>query len=45
VDAKKDIVIKEKEFFVAVTLGQLESANIDYPLCVAKITASDWKKV
>jgi hypothetical protein len=35
---QNDIVIEEKEFFLAATLNQLENASIDLPLVVAKIS-------
>jgi hypothetical protein len=45
VDPQNDIVIEDKEFFVAATLNQLENASIDLPLVVAKISHLNWKLV
>lgn len=45
VDPTKDIVIQEREFFVAVTSTQLENSGIDFPLCVTRVGLQDWKKV
>jgi hypothetical protein len=45
VDPTKDIVIQEREFFVAVTITKLEDSGIDLPLCVTRVTLNDWKKV
>lgn len=45
VDPTKDIVIQDREFFVAVTSTLLENSGIDLPLCVTKVTLDDWKKV
>jgi len=43
-DASKDIIIKEDELFVAITLTQFENSGIDLPLCVTKVTQDHWKK-
>jgi len=40
-----DIVIKEEEFFVGITLNQLENSGIDLPLCVTKVTPEFWRRV
>lgn len=45
VDPSKDIIIQDKEFFVAVTSTLLENSGIELPLCVTKVTLNDWKKV
>ena len=40
---KKDIVITDKEFFVAVTVNQLDNSAIDLPLCVSRVSIDNWK--
>lgn len=44
-DQANDLLVEAPEFFVAVTLSQLESTSIDLPLCVCRVTQANWKKV
>ena len=41
---KSDIVIKEEEMFVGVTISQLEDSGIDLPLCVTRVTPEFWRR-
>ena len=38
IDKSSDIVIEDKEFFVAITLQSVETSGVDVPLCVGKVT-------
>jgi len=40
---RDDIIIQDQEFYVAITLSQLERSGIQMPLLVAKVTDSDWR--
>jgi len=43
IDQANDIVITEEEFFVAVTVNQIENSGIDLPLCVTRVTSDNWR--
>ena len=40
---RDDIIIQDQEFYVAITLSQLERSGIQMPLLVAKVTENDWR--
>lgn len=44
VPSHDDIIIQDEEFYVAITLSQLESSGIQMPLVVAKVNESNWKR-
>ena len=43
-DMQNDIIVKEEELFIAITLTQFENSGVDLPLCVTKVTQANWKK-
>lgn len=40
-----DFILDKPEFIVAVSMLRLEELKVDLPLCVAKVTKNNWKKV